>query len=340
MDSVVGTGAEAVIFWVVGPFMVIAALALLFARKPVHAAIGLIFVMIGMAFLYTALEAPFLGVAQVVVYTGAIMILFVFVLMLVGVDAADSAVQTFTSQRWVAYVLGAGLLSVLAGVVVTASLPPAQGLEAANADTNPVGVAYEIFGATVFTLELVGVLLIVAALSAITLTHKEKLQQARDQKATVRLRQLAYARGEGSEVLTPLPAPGVYAEHNAADVPALDPYGQPIDISVPRVLRIRGQELDPAGFDRRVADITAGDSLVSHPQLSAAAETEAELGHEEFERAVITETVDDMVAEEAGDLPEPGTEPDAYFEREAPEDLAQLTDEADETDHEQKGEQS
>lgn len=257
-ESVVGSGGELVLFWIIGPLMVVAALALLFARKPVHAAVGLIFVMIGMAFLYTALEAPFLGVAQVVVYTGAIMILFVFVLMLVGVDAADSVAETIKGQRWIAVALGAGLVAVLAGVVLTANLPPAAGLTEANTMTNPVGVAYEIFGSTVFALELVGVLLITAALGAITLTHKERLSAIRDQKATVRLRQRAYARGEGSQVLTPAPAPGVYALHNAADVPALDPEGNPIDISVPRVLRIRGQELAPADVDGHVAQIASG----------------------------------------------------------------------------------
>ncbi|WP_454296158.1 NADH-quinone oxidoreductase subunit J [Salana multivorans] len=309
MESIVGTGAESVIFWVIGPFMVIAALALLFARKPVHAAIGLIFVMIGMAFLYTTLEAPFLGVAQVVVYTGAIMILFVFVLMLVGVDAADSTAGTFTAQRWVAYVLGAGLLSVLAGVVVTATLPPALGLEAANADTNPVGVAYEVFGATVFTLELVGVLLIVAALSAITLTHKQQLQQARDQKATVALRQRAYARGEGSQVLTPQPAPGVYAEHNAADVPALDPQGRPINISVPRVLRIRGQELDPASFDRRVAAIAASEYFIV-PETAAVEPAEAVEAAETAEAEVEPTEAGPAEAEAPDVVPESAPSPE------------------------------
>ncbi len=152
---------------------------------------------------------------------------------------------------------------MLAGVVLTANLSTAVGLEDANAVTNPVGVAYEIFGSTVFALELVGVLLITAALGAITLTHKERLSAIRDQRATVRLRQRAYARGEGSQVLTPAPAPGVYALHNAADVPALDPEGNPIDVSVPRVLRIRGQELAPADVDGHVASIASGTAATS-----------------------------------------------------------------------------
>lgn len=261
MESAVGNGGEEVIFWIIGPLMVLASLALLFARKPVHAAVGLIFVMIGMAFLYTTLEAPFLGVAQVVVYTGAIMILFVFVLMLVGVDSSDSVVETIKGQRLIAAVLGAGLLSVLIGCVVTATLPDAVGLEVANANTNPAGVAYVIFGQTVFALELVGVLLIIAALGAITLTHRERLAAVRDQQTTVKLRQRAYARGEGSQVLTPLPAPGVYAQHNAADVPALDPTGAPIDVSVPRVLRIRGQEVAPEQVAGDLEQIASGPYL-------------------------------------------------------------------------------
>lgn len=261
MTDVVGSGGEQVLFWIIGPLMVLASLALLFARKPVHAAVGLIFVMIGMAFLYTALEAPFLGVAQVVVYTGAIMILFVFVLMLVGVDAADSVVETITGQRWIAFLLGGGLVVVLAGVILTATMPDATGLDAANAVTNPVGVAYVIFGQTVFALELVGVLLIVAALGAITLTHRERLGRVLDQRETVELRMAAYARGEGGEVLTPPPAPGVYALHNAADVPAMDAHGRPIESSVPRVLRIRGQEISPTEVEGHVAEIARGAFL-------------------------------------------------------------------------------
>nr|WP_245529054.1 NADH-quinone oxidoreductase subunit J [Beutenbergia cavernae] len=238
--------------------MVIAALGLLFARKAVHAAISVVFVMVALAFLYTALEAPFLGVAQVVVYTGAVMTLFVFVLMLVGVDASDSVVETLQGQRWIAVLFGVGLASVLIGVIATATLPDAQGLAEVNTDGNPVGVARLIFGQFVFAFELVGALLITAALGAITLTHRERLGRKRDQRATLDLRMRAYGAGEGSKVLTPLPAPGVYATHNAADAPALDAQGRPIEESVPRVIRIRGQELTPEQIDSRVADIAAG----------------------------------------------------------------------------------
>ena len=81
---------EAVMFWILGPLVVIGALGLLFARKAVHAALGMAFVMINLGVFYIAQNADFLGVVQIFVYTGAVMMLFLFVLMLVGVDSSDS----------------------------------------------------------------------------------------------------------------------------------------------------------------------------------------------------------------------------------------------------------
>jgi NADH-quinone oxidoreductase subunit J len=255
----VSTG-ETVLFWVIAPLMVLGALGLLFARRAVHAALAVVVVMIGMAFLYTANEAPFLGVAQVVVYTGAVMMLFLFVLMLVGVDASDSLVETIRGQRWIAALGGLGLLVVLAGVVLAATMPDPVGLTAANADANPVGVARLIFGDFVFAFEMTGALLITAALGALTLTHRQRLTRhvAQREWADHKMTQV----GEGGP-LTPLPAPGVYARHNAADVPALDPEGRPIESSVPRVLRIRGYER--AVPDRDVREIIGRPDALDAP---------------------------------------------------------------------------
>lgn len=236
------TTAEAVLFWVLAPIMVLAALGLLFARKAVHAALCVITVMISLAFLYIAQEAPFLGVVQVVVYTGAVMMLFLFVLMLVGVDASDSLVETIRGQRWIGRLAGLGLAVVLVAVVGRAVYPDAVGLAEANAPGNPVGVARIVFGQHVFGLEVVGALLVTAALGALVLTHRQRL------KPLVKQPERAAARVAAGTRLTPLPAPGVYARHNAMDVPALDPQGNPIDESVPRVLRIRGQEAGTAEF--------------------------------------------------------------------------------------------
>ncbi|GEA86368.1 NADH-quinone oxidoreductase subunit J [Cellulomonas cellasea] len=243
-DAGTTSGGEATLFWVLAPIMVLAALGLLFARKAVHAAMAVVAVMISLAFLYVAQEAPFLGVVQVVVYTGAVMMLFLFVLMLVGVDASDSLVETIRGQRWIGLIAGAGIAAMLIGVVTRVTYPRARGLEAANADTNPVGVARLVFGEYVFAFEVVGAPLVTAALGALVLTHRQRLVRKIGQK------ERADARVAAGGVITPLPAPGVYARHNAMDVPALDPQGNPIDISVPRVLRIRGQE---AGTERFAA---------------------------------------------------------------------------------------
>lgn len=239
------SGGEAVLFWVLGPLMVLAALGLLFARKAVHAAISVMFVMVSFAVLYVAQEAPFLGMVQVVVYTGAVMMLFLFVLMLVGVDTSDSLVETLKGQRWIGVLLGLGLGAVLVGVVVRASFPDPQGLATANAEGNPEALGRVLFADFVFPMEVVGVLLVTAALAALVLTHRQRLTRKIGQKETADAKVASLAEGGR---LVNLPAPGVYARNNAMDTPALDPQGVPITASVSRILRIRGQERSAEGI--------------------------------------------------------------------------------------------
>lgn len=238
------TTGEEVLFWILAPLMVVAALGLIFARRTVYAALSVVLVMISLAVLYVAQEAPFLGIVQVIVYTGAVMMLFLFVLMLVGVDVADTFADTLGAHRWVSALFGVGLGAVLISVVLTATDIAPRGLVDANAAGNPSGVARIIFGDYVLTLQVVGILLITAAVGAIVLTHKERLTRKIGQ------RERADARIAAGEVLTPLPAPGVYARSNAMDVPALGPDGRPLEHSVSRVLRIRGQQ-------RSVAEVHA-----------------------------------------------------------------------------------
>jgi NADH-quinone oxidoreductase subunit J len=270
-DPTLGAG-ETVLFWLVAPLMVLAALGLLFVKKAVHAATLVGFVMISLAVLYAAQDAAFLFAAQIVVYTGAVMMLFLFVLMLVGVDSADSLVETIKGQRWVGLLAGLGLAFMLVTVVTGVSfwflqwdqphlLPPTvegetlpvagwpapAGLEVANADGNPVGVARLVFGRYVFAFEIVGTLLVTAAVGAILLTHSERLRP----KATQRL--LSERRVRTGTHVPPLPAPGVFARHNAVDTPALLPDGSPSELSVSRVLRARGQNQPVPGAGGRLA---------------------------------------------------------------------------------------
>ncbi len=251
--------AEAVLFWTLGPLMVLAALGLLLARKAVHAALCVVFVMISLAFLYVAQGAEFLGVVQVVVYTGAVMMLFLFVLMLVGVDRSDSLVETIRGQRWIGVLAALGLAVVLAGVVGRAAYGPPVGLAEANAASNPVGVAELIFGEHVLAMEVVGALLVTAALGALVLTHRRRLtpKVGQRERAEQRLRSGGYP--------VSLPAPGVYARHNAMDVPALDPQGRPIESSVPRVLRVRGQEADAREYAARIDRVLGGGWAAGAP---------------------------------------------------------------------------
>ncbi len=260
------TTGEAILFWVLAVVMVLAACGLLFARKAVHAALSLVVVMIGLAFLYVAQDASFLGVVQVVVYTGAVMMLFLFVLMLVGVDASDTRTESLRGQRVLAVLGGLGLVVVLVGVLGRAHYGPATGLVEANADSNPVALARLVFGSYAFAFEIVGALLITAAVGAVALTHRRRLTPR------VTQRERSEARVKAGTV-SGKPAPGVYARHNAMDVPALGPDGQPIEASVSRVLRVRGQEADAQEYAARIDRVLAGqwahggsDDLTAPPQ--------------------------------------------------------------------------
>ena len=94
----VSTG-ESVTFWILAPIAVVCALAMVIAKNAVHCALFLAGVMLSLAGLYALQDAPFLAAVQVIVYTGAILMLFLFVLMLVGVDSSDSLVETLRGQR-------------------------------------------------------------------------------------------------------------------------------------------------------------------------------------------------------------------------------------------------
>lgn len=225
-------------FWILAPVMVLAALGILFVRKAVHAALLLALVMISLAVLYAALEAPFLFTVQIIVYTGAILMLFLFVVMLVGVDASDSVVETIRGQRLLATVAGLGLGALLVLGIAKAGLGGAVGLEEANSGGNVENLADILFSRYVLLFEATAALLITAALGAMVLAHRERLTPKPGQAELARQRVRDYA--ERGRHLGPLPPPGVYARHNAVDTPALLPDGTPSTHSVSRVLAARG----------------------------------------------------------------------------------------------------
>ena len=233
---------EQVAFWILGPLAVLGAILMVASKKAVHSALWLAATMISLAFLYIAQGAVFLGIVQIVVYTGAIMMLFLFVLMLVGVDASDSLVETLRGQRVAAILLGLGLGTLMTLGLGQASLGQTVGIDDANAaaGSNIQGLAQLMFTRYVFAFEVVSALLITAAIGAMVLTHRERLEPRPSQ------RELSEQRFRDGSYPGPLPPPGVYARHNAVDTPALLPDGSVAEESVPLVLRVRGDARHPS----------------------------------------------------------------------------------------------
>ncbi len=237
--AVTSTG-EAITFWVLGPLAVIAAIMMVLSKNAVHAALFLAGVMLSLAGLYAAQDAPFLAAVQVIVYTGAILMLFLFVLMLVGVDSSDSLIETLRGQRVAALIVGAGFAALLmstiaSGVVNDDGSVSAVGLEAVNAEGNVVGISRLLFTDYLFAFEVTSALLITAALGAMVLAHKERTVPVATQ------RELAKARF-ASDHPFPLPGPGVFAGTNSTASPALLPDGSPSADSVSAVLTPRPAE--------------------------------------------------------------------------------------------------
>ena len=237
---------EAVMFWILAPLAVVAALGMLLVKKAVHSAILMAFVMIVLAIFYIAQDALFLGIVQVVVYTGAVMMLFLFILMLVGVDSSDSLTETIRGLRPIAITAAIGFGGLLVSLLGRATLGRnAVGLSAANAEGNVQALAQLLFSTYVWPFEVVSALLITAALGAMVLAHHHNTQQ----RPTQRQLSINRFRGESLGSAAGLPGPGVYARHNAVDVPALLPDGTPAPTSVNASLEARGDMLDFKKFD-------------------------------------------------------------------------------------------
>jgi NADH-quinone oxidoreductase subunit J len=263
------TGAE-VAFWMLAPIMVLAAIAMILVRKAVHSALLLATVMICLAVQYAAQDAPFLFAVQIIVYTGAILMLFLFVLMLVGVDASDSLVETIRGQRLLAGLAFLGFAVLLIAAVGNAVYGNPTGLADAQPDGNPKGIAQLLFGKYVFAFEVTSALLITAALGAMMLAHRERLTKKRTQRDHAEDRIRKYA--ESGVHPGPLPTPGVLARHNAVDTPALLPDGSIAPTSVSRVLQARGtvfpenEERDEVDKVREISEGDPGDQVPSEPE--------------------------------------------------------------------------
>jgi NADH-quinone oxidoreductase subunit J len=227
MTETLGAG-ETVVFWVLGPIALAGALGMVFSRNAVHSALWLVNTMLAFGVFYVVQEAPFLGAVQIIVYTGAIMILFLFVLMLVGRDSSDSVVETLRGQRIAAAVLGVGFAALVgAGIARATQDLPAGGLGNEGGPDNIPAIAELLFTRYLLAFEVTSALLITAAVGAMVLAHIEREPGSRRTQ-----KELSRARFLTSDRPQTLPGPGVFARANSVAVPAIRPDGSRSEASL------------------------------------------------------------------------------------------------------------
>ena len=175
------TFLEYVVFFSAAVMILGGAVGVIAMKNPVHAALGLVLTLFGVAVQFVAMEAHFLAAVQVIVYAGAIVVLFLFVIMLLGVDQSmDLSIEPIPIQRPMAAIMGVGLVGLLGAAVVRArdasSINPGSGIatsaDAGNSDANIQQLATNLYGDHVFAFQLTSVLLVVAVAGTVLLTRK------------------------------------------------------------------------------------------------------------------------------------------------------------------------
>ena len=183
---------ETIVFAIAALMILAGAVGVIVSQHAVHAALSLVLTLFGVAVQFVAMEAHFLAAVQVIVYAGAIVVLFLFVIMLLGVDQAeDLRTERLPIQRPLAAVLGLGIVGLLIAVFVasrnTEPLAVGTGLavagegvtdDLADHDANIRQLSFNLFGDNVFVFELTSVLLIVAVAATVVLTRRERSRAA------------------------------------------------------------------------------------------------------------------------------------------------------------------
>jgi NADH-quinone oxidoreductase subunit J len=249
-----------IMFWILAIMAVAAAIAMICVRHAVHCALMLAVVMLSLAAMYAMQGAPFLAFVQVIVYTGAVLMLFLFVIMLVGTNSAESLTETIRGQRLWAALAGIGLAALLIIGIGHAAIGAAAPQTSAFNNDNLTGLARLIFTTYVFPFEITSALLMTAALGAMVMAHRERTEPKLTQREVSR-------RKIASGQVQPEPPPGVYALHNAVDMPAMLPDGTTTDRSVSRAVAQRDLQL---GRDTRgviTVDLATGERIDSEREL-------------------------------------------------------------------------
>ena len=171
---------ELFVFVCASAMVLIGALGVILRSNPVHAALSLILTLFGVAVLFVAQHAEFLAAVQVIVYAGAIVVLFLFVIMLLGVDRAENLrTEPLAAQRWIAGVVGLGMLALLIAAVYSGSdevVKRGEGIASTVAGDNPNAnvqqLATSIFSDYVVAFELTSILLVVAVVGTVLLARR------------------------------------------------------------------------------------------------------------------------------------------------------------------------
>ena len=173
---------ELFVFVCASIMILVGALGVVVRSNPVHAALSLVLTLFGVAVMFVAQHAEFLAAVQVIVYAGAIVVLFLFVIMLLGVDRAeDLRTEPLAAQRWIAGLVGVAMLGLLVTAILTgvdAVYPRGEGIASVVAGDNPDAnidqLAHIIFSDYVVAFELTSVLLLVAVVGTGLLARKRK----------------------------------------------------------------------------------------------------------------------------------------------------------------------
>jgi NADH-quinone oxidoreductase subunit J len=246
----IGTG-EAVTFWILTPFALLGAIGMVWARNAVHSALFLVLTMMSLGVFYVLQAGPFIGMVQIIVYTGAIMMLFLFVLMLVGRQSSDALIETLRGQRPAAIVLGIGMVGLLCTAMYRAlQKMPMTGLDSANSQYggNVQGLARLLFTKYFFAFEVTSALLITAAVGAMILAHDERRRQDRVTQVDRMRARFAPGNYPGTKA-----GPGVYANSDSVATPARLPDGSFADRSISKILPVReitSAESAPKGTEK------------------------------------------------------------------------------------------
>lgn len=235
--------SETALFCVTSIVIVACALGVCLAKKPVHAVVSMLGVMLGLAIVYIAQNATFLGIVQIVVYTGAILMIFLFVVMLIGTHKEDRV--TNLKQNKVLKLVATGFALVFTTLFIWSLYIPVNVSEKTEVKEaifaeNPGYVAFSFFTKHFFTMHILAILLVSGAIGALLLVHSGRKDNVQSQIELANQRMRDFA--DGKYTLSQKAMPGVYATSNASNMQNVSgDTGEVIEDSVFETYKLSGQ---------------------------------------------------------------------------------------------------